>query len=64
MRLVVEIFREPDGRLQGTLQNPGGKLDAFTSILDLLRILERLDLPRPPSWEVKPLDPQQKESHG
>ena len=64
MRLVVEIFREPDGRLQGTLQIPDGKLDGFTSILDLLRILESLDLPRPPSWEVKPLDSQQKESHG
>jgi hypothetical protein len=69
MRVVVEIFREPDGRLEGTLRSPDGTVDAFTSTLDLLRVLEGLDLPRPPSWEAGPLEshqlnPQPKESHG
>ena len=72
MRVVVEIFREPDGRLEGTLRTPDGTVDAFTSTLDFLRVLEGLDLPRPPSWGAESLDPPgphhpnhpHKEGHG
>ena len=66
MRVVVEIFREPDGRLEGTLRTPDGTVDAFTSTLDFLRVLEGLDLPRPPSWGSGSLDLHHphKEDHG
>ncbi len=47
MRVILELFREQDGRLEGTLQTPDGQCDAFSSTLDLLRVLEGLDLSRP-----------------
>ena len=46
--MVVEVFREADGRLQGVLETPDGRRDAFVSTLDLLRVLEGLELPRDP----------------
>ena len=49
MRVVIELFREADGRLEGTVQLPGGRRDSFASTLDLHRALEDLDLARPPS---------------
>lgn len=47
MRVIVDVFREEDGRLEGTLQTPDGQHDAFSSTLDLLRVLEGLNLSRP-----------------
>ena len=47
VRVIVELFREQDGRLEGTLQTPDGEHNAFSSTLDLLRVLEGLDLSRP-----------------
>lgn len=48
MRVVVELFREDNGRLEGVLELPDGQRDAFVSTLDLLRVLENLDLPHRP----------------
>ena len=45
--MIVDVFRERDGRLEGTLQTPDGEQDVFSSTLDLLRVLEGLDLSRP-----------------
>ena len=56
MRMVVEVFREADGRLQGVLEMADGRRDAFVSTLDLLRVLEGLDLPRDPGTEARPSD--------
>lgn len=47
MRVIVDVFRESDGRLEGRVELPNGRLDAFASTLDLLRVLEGLDLARP-----------------
>ena len=47
MRVIVDVFREPDGRLEGSVRAPDGRTDAFSSTLDLLRVLEGLDLSRP-----------------
>jgi len=46
MRVIVEVYRESGGRLTGALHHPDGSRDAFTSTLDLLRVLEGLDLSR------------------
>lgn len=45
MRVVVELFREDNGRLEGVLELPDGQRDVFASTLDLLRVLEGLNLP-------------------
>ena len=46
--MVVEVFREADGRLQGVLELADGRRDAFVSTLDLLRVLENLELSEDP----------------
>lgn len=46
--MVVEVFREADGRLQGVLELADGRRDAFVSTLDLLRVLEGLELSEDP----------------
>ena len=46
MRVVVELYREDNGRLEGVLELPDGHQDVFVSTLDLLRVLEGLDLSR------------------
>lgn len=46
--MVVEVFREADGRLQGVLELADGRRDAFVSTLDLLRVLENLELSSDP----------------
>ena len=46
--MVVEVFREADGRLQGVLEQADGRRDAFVSTLDLLRVLEGLELSADP----------------
>lgn len=53
MRVVVELFREDDGRLEGVLELPDGHRDVFVSTLDLLRVLEGLDLPRSPDSRTR-----------
>jgi hypothetical protein len=47
--MVVEVFREADGRLQGVLELADGRRDAFASTLDLLRVLEGLELTHDPA---------------
>jgi len=47
VRVILEVFREADGRLEGHVQLPDGHGDSFTSTLDLLRVLAELDLSRP-----------------
>jgi hypothetical protein len=46
MRVIVEVYREPGGRLIGAVHHPDGSRDAFASTLDLLRVLEALDMSR------------------
>jgi len=47
MRVIVDVFREADGRLEGRIETANGWADSFASTLDLLRALEGLDLTRP-----------------
>ena len=48
MRVIVDVFREQDGRLEGSAADAGRtNRNAFSSTLDLLRVLEGLDLSRP-----------------
>jgi hypothetical protein len=53
MRVVVEVFREVDGRLQGVLEMADGRRDAFRSTLDLLRVLEGLELTHDPTPDTR-----------
>lgn len=46
--MVVEVYREADGRLQGVLELADGRREAFVSTLDLLRVLEGLELTNDP----------------
>ena len=47
MRVLLELFRSADGRLEGVVHAPGTRDAAFTGVLDLLRVLEEIDLGRP-----------------
>lgn len=58
MRVVVDVFREPDGRLEGRVELPNGQRDVFASTLDLLRVLEGLDLARLHPTLGQPLAPE------
>lgn len=49
MKVLVEVFREADGRLQGVLETADARRHAFVSTLDLLRVLEGLELTRDPA---------------
>ena len=64
MRVIVELFREQDGRLEGTLQTPDGTRDAFSSTLDLLRVLEGLDLSRAGAAVELGSRTEEEEAHG
>ena len=66
MRVIVDLFREQDGRLRGTLQRPDGQQDAFSSTLDLLRVLEGLDLSRQLADSAAELgsEADEEETHG
>jgi hypothetical protein len=46
MRLLVDLFRAADGRLEGVVHAPGVGGTAFAGVLDLLRVLEEIDLQR------------------
>ncbi|HXW78451.1 MAG TPA: hypothetical protein VEJ84_03080 [Acidimicrobiales bacterium] len=40
MRLVVDISRTADGRIEGQAQAPGGPAVPFSGLLELLRTIE------------------------
>ena len=44
MRLLIDLVRTADGRLEGVVHPPGADATAFTGVLDLLRVLEEIDL--------------------
>lgn len=44
MRVLIDLFRSDDGRLEGIVHTPDGDDDAFEGVLDLLRVLEGIDL--------------------
>ena len=47
MRLLIDLVRTADGRLEGVVHPPGADATAFTGVLDLLRVLEEIDLAAP-----------------
>ena len=47
MRLLIDLVRTADGRLEGVVHPPGADAAAFTGVLDLLRVLEEIDLAAP-----------------
>lgn len=49
MRLLIDLFRTSDGRLEGVVHTPGAGVAAFAGVLDLLRVLEGIDLCRTPA---------------
>ena len=51
--MVVEVYREADGRLQGVLALADGRRHAFVSTLDLLRVLEGLELTHDPGTSAR-----------
>jgi hypothetical protein len=48
MRVLLDLFRTDDGRLEGVVHTPDGDGDRFDGVLDLLRVLEGIDLVRRP----------------
>ena len=48
MRLLIDLVRTADGRLEGVVHPPGAAATAFTGVLDLLRVLDEIDLARDP----------------
>jgi hypothetical protein len=51
MRVMLDLVRSGDGRLEGTAATDAGPAHPFSGTLELLRVLEDLQpaLPRPPS---------------
>jgi hypothetical protein len=47
VRLLIDLVRTTDGRLEGVVHPPGADATAFTGVLDLLRVLEEIDLAAP-----------------
>ena len=47
MRLMIDLYRAADGRLEGIVHTPGADHTAFAGVLDLLRVLEGIDLCAP-----------------
>ena len=47
MRLMIDVFRAADGRLEGVVHTPDVGRTAFAGVLDLLRVLEGIDLCAP-----------------
>jgi hypothetical protein len=46
MRVLIDLFRSDDGRLEGVVHTPDGDGDRFEGVLDLLRVLEGINLMR------------------
>jgi hypothetical protein len=47
MRLMIDLFRAADGRLEGVVHTPDVGHTEFAGVLDLLRVLEGIDLHAP-----------------
>ena len=47
MRLLIDLVRTADGRLEGVVHTPGAGSAGFAGVLDLLRVLEEIDLAAP-----------------
>lgn len=47
MRLLLDLFRTADGRLEGVVHTPDAGSAVFAGVLDLLRVLEGIDLCTP-----------------
>jgi hypothetical protein len=47
MRLVIDLVRGAEGRLEGVVHTPDVGSTAFAGVLDLLRVLEGIDLSAP-----------------
>jgi hypothetical protein len=47
MRLMIDLYRAADGRLEGIVHTPDVGRTAFAGVLDLLRVLEEIDLCAP-----------------
>ena len=47
MRLMIDLVRAADGRLEGVVHTPDVGSTAFAGVLDLLRVLEGMDLCAP-----------------
>ena len=54
MRLLIDLVRTADGRLEGVVHTPGAGAAAFAGVLDLLRVLEGIDLCTP--GDLVPID--------
>ena len=52
MRLLIDLVRTTDGRLEGVVHPPGADATAFTGVLDLLRVLEEIDLAAPDDTDM------------
>ena len=53
-RLVVDLLRADDGRLEGTVTTETGREHPFSGTLEMLRILEDLDAPDAPDASSGP----------
>lgn len=47
--MAVDLFRGPEGRLEGEVRAADGAGGRFDGVLELLRILEGFDLAPPPA---------------
>jgi len=47
MRLMIDLYRAADGRLEGIVHTPDVGHSEFAGVLDLLRVLEEIDLCAP-----------------
>ena len=47
MRLMIDLYRADDGRLEGVVHTPDVGHSEFAGVLDLLRVLEEIDLCAP-----------------
>ncbi len=58
MRLMIDLFRAADGRLEGVVHTPDVGHTEFAGVLDLLRVLEGIDLcaPADPDPRQRPDD--------
>jgi hypothetical protein len=58
MRLMIDLYRAADGRLEGVVHTPDVGHTEFAGVLDLLRVLEGIDLcaPADPGLPERPDD--------
>ena len=58
MRLLIDLVRTTDGRLEGVVHTPGAGPAAFAGVLDLLRVLEGIDLCAPVDPDPASTEPE------